>query len=402
MERHRVRTLSLIAALSSLGACTGASPAAPRDATVDDVRADDIPMTPVEAGACADDASCDDGVACTVDRCNAGACIHAAVNSRCTGGLTCDVRMGCVDTVCGLLSSCPAGDGGVACVDLGEDTANCGRCGMRCIAGDRCDRGACVNTPGAVGTRCLADTDCGVGLRCERGITVPRTVGLCTKACPNAGATPEEEQLACGGPNTTCINAGVLQNRCVRSCDPTVRAVTEGGCPRGQVCSGQWIDRADGMPDFPGCVDFCTSDADCAGNPLGTRCSIRTGLCGRTVDILTLRPDGFPCDPGGVAQCRGFCLEGVDHDPTHGVCASLIQRQVQPMCPDDPDHVPVRGYPLRDNIGLCSFRRCATDCECPTGLLCLHTEDPPGTPDLRSDRYCQYATGAQPTGVPCR
>mgnify|MGYP000154952064 CR=1 FL=1 len=90
------------------------------------------------------------------------------------------------------------------------------------------------------------------------------------------------------------------------------------------------------------------------------------------------------------------------HDPTHGVCASLIQRQVQPMCPDDADRIPVRGYPLRDNIGLCSFRRCATDCECPTGLLCLHTEDPPGTPDLRSDRYCQYATSAQPTGVACR
>lgn len=411
MERHRVRARSVRARLSSLtalclatlGACSGGEPVAPRDATVDDVRAADDAVTPAEAGDCVDNATCDDGVTCTVDRCDQGRCVHAPLSSRCDAGLVCDLRQGCVDPACGLLASCPGGvDGGAACVDLGEDTANCGRCGTRCPAGDRCDRGACVNTPGSIGTRCTADTECAMGLRCERGITVPRTVGLCTKTCPNPGATPDEEQAACGGPNTTCIAAGVLQNRCVRSCDPTARTVATGGCPRGQVCSGQWIDRPDGMPDFPGCVGFCTSDSECAGNPLGTRCSLRTGLCGRAVDILTLQPDGFPCDPGGVAQCRGFCLEGVDHDPTHGICASLVQRQVTPACPDDPDRVQVRGYPLRDNIGLCSFRRCATNCECPTGLLCLHSEDPPGVPDTRSERFCQYRTDAQPEGVPCR
>ena len=64
------------------------------------------------------------------------------------------------------------------------------------------------------------------------------------------------------------------------------------------------------------------------------------------LDDPTLLADGSPCNPTGVAQCRGFCLEAIDAQPSHGVCASLIDRTRGDACPDTPMSVLVRGPDL--------------------------------------------------------
>jgi hypothetical protein len=78
---------------------TGRDVERPRDVLVRDVPEvgpPDVEQDVPEAG-CRRDAECDDGIACTRDRCDrlTGACIHAPVDSRCPEGDACFVMTGC-------------------------------------------------------------------------------------------------------------------------------------------------------------------------------------------------------------------------------------------------------------------------------------------------------------------
>ncbi len=56
---------------------------------------------------CSSAAECDDGIDCTVDRCDLGRCVHPVVAARCTAGAYCDPRRGCVmGRACGGDSDC--------------------------------------------------------------------------------------------------------------------------------------------------------------------------------------------------------------------------------------------------------------------------------------------------------
>lgn len=392
MERKRVLSGALIA----LVAC--AQRVSPRE---------DAP--PFDAGeaavACARGEDCDDGIPCTADQCRAGRCERVALDARCAEGDRCHPTFGCVDPRCAPgLRACPVAGGALRCVDTARDDDHCGGCEQRCAIGTACVEGRCVREPGAVGARCGEGMRCAPGLRCDDARN-----GLCTRGCEDLGDDDPGEAAACGARGLRCVR-GEAGASCLVGCDPLARVGSPGACRVGEVCTGAWWLDPRLVPDAPGCVRWCSTDADCADDPRGPRCNPRLGRCAAEGEDRALRPDGFPCDPRATrtvpgdpvarsAQCRGFCASISETDASRGVCASLVDRARFARCPDDGFVVSQRGPFGADNLALCIWRTCTDDCACPPGMACLLSEaqgrPQPGT------RYCAEPTPAQPVGVPC-
>lgn len=351
----------------------------------------------VAAPECEGDAECDDGVACTADRCEGSRCVRVAVPSRCGDGTVCDGERGCVDPRCrGGGAPCES-DGGVACVDLGASTADCGACGVRCRLGDVCDRGACVPRARGPSARCRRASDCAEPFTCDLDVG-----GVC--ALPCAPGSAEEEARACGA-GATCLSLDGAMGRCLRACDPRERAINRGACASGQVCTALWLTNDIARLDEPACVGFCQSDFDCQGAARGGRCSLRTGACGERADDGRMATDGTLCDPaeldgeGRSLTCRGFCARVGASDG--GLCASLIERSSRQRCFDDPATMTPLGPVGADNLGLCAYRACVDGCACAGGAVCILTEDGAGRPQAGPTRYCLPPTRSQPTGSAC-
>lgn len=392
MERKRV----LAFALSALAAC------AQRVSPVEDVASADAAESAVE---CARGEDCDDGVACTADQCRAGRCERIPLDARCASGDRCDPVAGCGDPRCPPgRYACPMPGGALRCVDTQTDVAHCGGCERPCAIAERCVAGACARAPGGVGARCADVSACAEGLRCDDARN-----GLCTRACEDLGDDDEGESRACGADGLRCVR-GEEGATCLVGCDPRARVGTVGACRVGEVCTGGWWLDPQLLPDAPGCVRWCSADADCAGDPRGPRCNPRLGRCASVGEDRARLPDGYPCDPRETvrvegdpvprsAVCRGFCAGVADDDPSRGVCASFVDRARFARCPDDGTVVSQRGPFGADNLALCIWRRCVDDCTCPPGTACLLSEAQ-GRPQPGA-RYCAQPTRAQPTGVPC-
>lgn len=382
-----VRALALLALLVGCGRTVSVAPA---DAAVETEAA--------PAPECEANADCDDGVACTADRCLGGRCERAAVPSRCADGTVCDGVSGCVDPVCGAgLSRCAGADGGVACVDLAGSTSDCGRCGVRCREGDACDRGACVPQPRGASARCRAAADCEAPYACDADLG-----GVCSLPCAPSDAGTERRVCGAGA---TCLSADGVDGRCLRGCDPRERAVNRGACSGGQVCTSLWVTGDLSRLDDPACVGFCVSDSDCRGGARGGRCSLRTGECGERADDARMATDGSPCDPealddgGRSATCRGYCARV--GSAGRGLCASLINRATRERCWDAPDATTPLGPAGADNLGLCVYRACTDGCACAVGTVCAWPEDGRGEPVAGATRYCLPPSASQPVGLPC-
>jgi hypothetical protein len=123
----RRTTLVLLALVSLVAGCPAEPASEDAGASADAAASDATPDAAVDAGHCAEDADCDDGSFCTVDRCSAGRCTLEAM--RCDDGLSCTTDV-CVEAERRCAHSAPDedgdGSGDAACVDergvpLGED-----------------------------------------------------------------------------------------------------------------------------------------------------------------------------------------------------------------------------------------------------------------------------------------
>lgn len=393
MERIGLRA-SPIALLASLASCAIRVSSAPADAGAE------------SAVECVSGADCDDQIACTAERCVQGRCERAPLDLRCGADERCEPGVGCRDPRCDLgRRSCEVRGGALRCVDLDADREHCGGCDRACGLGERCLRGACVRSPGEVGARCVAPGDCAEGLRCDESRN-----GLCTRACEDYGDDDAAEAAACGGASRRCVR-GETAPACLLGCDPLARAGSAQGCAIGEVCTGGWWLDPRYLPDAPGCVRWCSADADCAGDPRGARCNPRLGRCAAEGEDRSRAPDGSPCDPRESrlvegdplprsATCRGFCARA-GSSPSEGICGSFVDRSRFARCPDDAPDVSMRGPFGADNLALCLWRRCGGDCECRGALRCLLPESQ-GRVLTAEPRFCAWPTAAQPSGQPCR
>lgn len=115
----------------------------PRDMAVDaDAETDSGPMCPP---------SCDDSVACTVDSCAEGECVHEPNNDLCGDEERCSRRNGCVPYHCATASDC---DDGLYC--NGVESCDPSGAGTGCMNGETVD---CADTFECTADSCNEETD---------------------------------------------------------------------------------------------------------------------------------------------------------------------------------------------------------------------------------------------------
>ncbi|AKF07246.1 hypothetical protein [Sandaracinus amylolyticus] len=220
--------------------------------------------------------SCDDGVACTMDRCvEPGTCEYVPQDAMCPSGQTCGA------TGCSATSTCSESP----CRLVGP------QCG--CATGQACyHSGAtalCATAGGGTeGASCTSPTSCAAGHTCidysrEAAIDLP----MCTRYCAS--------DADCSGIGSLCLGAiddGSGGERadvrlCTRSCDP----IDGTGCSPQTTCHV--------FRESEGAMRFLT---DCSG-PIGGGRSY--DLCGDDGDCAR----NYACVSG---RCRRWCLVATD------------------------------------------------------------------------------------------
>lgn len=197
---------------------------------------------------------------------------------------------------CPAAQDCCAG----TCVDLDDNTQNCGGCGLRCDPGLTCNNGTC-STSGCEG----AQTN---GNMCSNGTWLCGDRSACTGStlcCVTAGngacIDEQTDRRHCGGCGNVC-QPGFL-------CDGgSCRADTScaGGCDTGEYC--------DNGQCRCGNSSACPTSSSCVGNDPATR------IC---ADLMTDRNN---CgQPGNVCNtasdcCAGSCVDVTSDANNCGEC----------------------------------------------------------------------------------
>jgi len=388
-------------------------------------------------GVCAaaeSEVSCDDGVACTVDRCDEGSdsCTATPDDGMCTAepGGTCDAAMGCQYPVC-TPSNCVAGPCQTASCegDLCVRTNLCGSseicCGGSCVpAGcddgnpctdDSCGATGCVNTnntdPCSDGNACTVGDQCSGGSCSGGGARNCNDANPCTNdSCnPSSGCVNTNNTASCddgnactvgdqcsggscsgGGPRT--CNDG---NPCTDdSCNPSTGCVTTNNtasCNDGNACTIN--DRCSGGSCGGGgslnCNDgnVCTTDS-C--NP-STGCvnTNNTATCNDgNACTINDRCSGGSCSGGGSLNCNdGNVCTNDSCNPSTGCVYSNVGAGTSCGSPSCGPYGACSGLSCMFNEGTQS--RTCTPRECNGSGSCVN-----GSSYLDS-RACTLAEGAE-------
>ena len=217
--------------------------------------------------------SCDDGVDCTVDGCDAlaGTCTHAVLDAACDDGLICNGSESC-DAVLGCQSGTAiACDDGVGCT-FDVCTEPLGTClnvpqSWLCDDGKLCNGAeACTATGCTAGTPYVCPPD---GVSCTKDVCDP-LVDACVYE-------PDDSLCACG---QTCLPP---QGGCGNFCQVTA-------CSNGKVYE---------------CGDCVDNDGDCAIDGKDTQC---LGPCDNTENAGPTQGTGcFFAPPPGTFQPELQC-----------------------------------------------------------------------------------------------
>jgi len=279
------------------GACAGAfrEPDEYTDGAVPDAGA-----TPT----CASDADCDDGVACTTDRCTRGFCLHTGDDAQCMDAIACTrgvcTPAGCqqepVDAMCNDGVPCTADrcDVTTGCVATPDDD----RC--TAAADGTCDATNGCQYPVCNAETCVVENDCQSGASCDGDVCVRPPLcagggcceGVCTDCNDNDPCTADvcTEGVGCENPP---LDGG--------SCDDGLTCTTEGFCAGGTCMRG-----SDTCDDGNPCTADMCGAAGCMAPPVadGTPCDNR---------------DGCPGDTCRGGSCRAASCGGMDAGVDSGI-----------------------------------------------------------------------------------
>lgn len=252
----------------------------------------DLCAAPVVAGGvCAIDDACAPPLRCVAGVCaalkDAGAtCADAAA---CAPGLLCNANAcatrpdgACsADAPCGNLEFCATPRRCAALAGLGEGCDE----DAACVAGTRCEAGACVANPGL-------DQPCANGVLCAAKLACDTDNGSC-KPLPGAG---EACAFAIDGPHVCAPPLGCVANVCGplpqsgAECTVDSRCAAGLGCdftPNGSICGP--------LKPIGG---TCQTDRTC---DVGLYCDYAVGQC------AAVRPTGAACKDGNECGPDGTC-----------------------------------------------------------------------------------------------
>ena len=260
--------------------------------------------TPI-GGCCAADAVCDDGDACTTDRCSFGACAHNRLAFCCPGG--CDDANPCTT------DTCTRNDG---CVHA-PTTASCDD-GNACTRDDRCAGGACAPGPIDCDDADPCTFDSCLGAQCRHA----PLAGCCRTAAECDDLDPCTSD-ACSG--NTCAHASIA------ACCASVAACDDADPCTSDAC----LDHLCNHAPIGGC---CTSAADCN--------------------------DGDPCTTDGCAahQCGHDAIAGCC--ATHGQCNDDNPCTLDRCLLSECSNSPVVGHPVCNDGDACTTGDSCSDGEC--------------------------------------
>ena len=375
--------------------------------------------------------SCEDGIACTADRCDPDrdACVHVPDHTLCGAGEICVVGEGCVRVPCTRPVDC---DDGLACNGVETCDAAAGICvpgtppcgdGIACTE-DPCEEpGTCLD-PVPEDARCESDEVCDPGAGC-----VPRCEDVCpddglvcngAPVCVDGRCLPDEAPV-CPDDAVSCTVPLCMEGpapRCAlvphhELCAPGELCDAEVGCEAAPDCATSCDDGffcngaeactegrcASGTP--PVCDDgvdctlsFCDEDTDACRHvavdarcPAGRRCDPRRG-CTAEPCTAAACDDGNPCN--GTETCNlvtGLCESGAPRDCDDGVaCTRDTCDEATGGCFHVPDH------------GLCDGGVCDPAAGgCVPGRLC-----PGGDADCQDGVYCNGPEVCDRTTHICR
>ncbi|RJO64820.1 MAG: choice-of-anchor D domain-containing protein [Myxococcales bacterium] len=320
---------------------------------------------------CADAADCDDGVACTADICDfsVGRCRHFAGNAACDDGQYCNgeevchpsfgcregIPVVCDDGVDCTLDRCDENDR--ICVNSPTDVV--------CHDGNSCTEEHCDRALGCTytkndGAACEDGNLCTVGDACREGVCWPGNSRQCgdPTSCLAAACDPRfgcynvqingecQSNLECTL-FSSCV-AGACVGRIYRGCNDYNACTNDacdavggcgsspndgGACDDGndctagdqcfsRSCEGAEIDCDDTNPCT---ADACEASGGCQHEPLadGTSCSPPSGqVTSECVNGACLCMEAAECDDG-VACTLDECADGAcAHTPQNNLCGA--------------------------------------------------------------------------------
>ena len=267
---------------------------------------------------CTTNADCDDGVGCTVDRCEngTGLCDHAPTNALCANGLycdgaeTCDATLGCragTPVSCGDAVACTA-DSCNETTDACDHVANNSACsdGLFCNGAETCDA--------TLGCRAGTPVSCGDAVACTAD-SCNETTDACDHVANNALCS---DGLFCNGAETCDATLGCRAGTPV-SCGDAVACTTDS-------CN-ETTDACDHVANNSACSDglFCNGAETCdatlgcrAGTPVscGDAVACTADSCNETTDACdhvannSLCSDGLFCNGAETCDATLGCRAG--------------------------------------------------------------------------------------------
>lgn len=327
---------------------------------------------------------CNDNVACTRDYCVQGTCVHASDDSLCEGGAICNPETGCFTPPetprCASVDD-PICDDGQACTSdkCNTDTGKCEYTpdDTKCADASACD--------GA--ERCAPFVGCvdGQPLACDDEVDC--TVDTCDDAEGGCVNTPNDQLcqdgVFCDGEEICHKDLGCRENPVVPSCDdgiactidrcelPPIDACThtadQGECASGEIC------RPDvGCFELPQCSK--AGDVRCDDGQACTTdsCDLETGTC-RNVPNHAACGNGQFCD--GAEQCAPFvgCVPGPRPTCNDGVgCTDDFCDEANDRCGVTLDHAACADGVFCDGDEQCTAAGCVEGAQrsCDDGIGC--------------------------------
>ena len=229
-----------------------------------------------DCNTCPEDCGCDDGNACSVDRCILGQCIYEASDCGsacetgvCDGDSECMVRSsGGGDCFCeGMCEKGYTCDQSQKCAKAecgdGKCQNECGQCPQDCSIKDCLNNGVCDTSMGENCASAPKDCSCMPGFTCDAQRPESNEIGCYRIACGDKHCdSPDETSGTC------CVDCECPGNQ---KCDPETNSC-RGGCGDGECELATECDscRVDCTPDdcinrkcAPGIGENCRNSADC-------------------------------------------------------------------------------------------------------------------------------------------
>jgi hypothetical protein len=321
---------------------------------------------------CCADSDCDDGISCTKNTCFAGQCMYVPDDSECQPTQYCSTQDDCrAKQVCGLVD----GEDIPAVCDDGSPCT-----GDTCV-GNFCQHSFCVSGS-EQGGLCCPDKGCAkeccVDSQCNKDDD-PCTVGSCSAdgLCSEV-ALCSGDQLCCPSADDQTATCGACCS--AEDCDDDV-GCTEDKCGGGQCSNTPDDERCDGgyycdpnpekgCQKSPTCKDAaeCQPPSPCQSNP-----SCQSGQC-----VFDNCADGSKCCSNGC----GICCEASECDD--GIACTKDACGLK-GCSHEPDDTLCPGQFCDPGIGCIG---CRTDVDCDDQSACTTDVCNMQTNTCLHDRAC--------------